>query len=105
MTESLKSRDKLNDPEVQEAIRTLQEKGITIQQIEEAYRYLRNSVLPLKTGDFVRHKKIEYLARGEVLEIAKSGVRAGVWWSRKNNPRLLYDYGAYYRLDLLEKVE
>lgn len=59
----------------------------------------------LTVGDVVRHKKDRTLIRGKVKEIAKSGVRARVGWEIDDNPGLVWYISAYYRLDLLEKIE
>jgi hypothetical protein len=64
----------------------------------------------IKPGDIVRHKRDKDLVRGVVLEISRSRERARVEWGDMNNPtlknpRLYWTHRAYYRLDLLEKVE
>jgi hypothetical protein len=59
----------------------------------------------IKPGDIVRHTKDKSLVRGVVKEIAKSGLRAYVGWTTEDNPRLNWNVWAYYRLDLLEKVD
>jgi hypothetical protein len=59
----------------------------------------------IKPGDVVRHKKDHNLVLGVVRRIAKNGLRAYVTWDQTDNPKLLWSVSAYYRLDLLEKVE
>jgi biotin operon repressor len=43
------SKEKMNDPAVKQALRTLKAKGITIKQIEEVYRYY----------DYLQNKKLK----------------------------------------------
>jgi len=61
----------------------------------------------LKPGDLVRHKTCSWFIEGEVLEIAKSGKKAKVKWTKYSFDRFRYHapLPAYYDIDKLEKVE
>ena len=67
-----------------------------------------NKVLELKPGDVVRHKRVKKLERGLLTSIQKTpdGKKfALVFWKLRKNPQIKRSYGAWYRLDLLEKVK
>jgi hypothetical protein len=57
----------------------------------------------IKPGDIVKHRKDAVLVRGEVLSLSVTGKSARVIWRKRHNRRLLRDWVANYRLDMLEK--